>query len=324
MTAWAVVLVTAIVVTATPLWGHPEGGTKPLRDALTVASQGYTDAKSKMDGAKKRQTEISAEVTTSEAKVAELAIGVSRLASVQYRGGKANEFSVLLNSSSTESFLRSAATVRHMEDRDIQKLNALQAAQKQLADQRRELDAAILEQEAQIKVLKKSRDDALTALRDAGGGDPTLGFGDLPANAQASPRNSNGSWSNESCSVQDPTTNGCLTPRTLHALNQTQAAGFARYVSCYRSTEDGGEHPRGRACDFASHSSGFQDSAASGGDRDYGNRLAAWLIANADRLAVLYVIWYRQIWLPGIGWRAYSGGGGAAAEHTNHVHLSIR
>ena len=44
---------------------------------------------------------------------------------------------------------------------------------------------------------------------------------------------------------------------------------------------------------------------------------------NADRLGVLYVIWYRQIWMPGTGWRAYSGSGGPQRDHTNHVHLSV-
>ena len=37
----------------------------------------------------------------------------------------------------------------------------------------------------------------------------------------------------------------------------------------------------------------------------------------------MYVIWYRQIWLPGSGWKAYSASGGPAAVHTNHVHLSV-
>jgi hypothetical protein len=63
---------------------------------------------------------------------------------------------------------------------------------------------------------------------------------------------------------------------------------------------------------------------AGGGDRDYGNRLAAWLIANAQRLGVLYVIWFRQIWLPSSGWRAYNGGGDPSSDHTNHVHMSIQ
>jgi hypothetical protein len=63
--------------------------------------------------------------------------------------------------------------------------------------------------------------------------------------------------------------------------------------------------------------------AATGSDKTYGNNLAAFLVKNADRLGVMYVIWYRQIWMPGDGWKAYSPSGGPSVVHTNHVHLSI-
>ena len=37
----------------------------------------------------------------------------------------------------------------------------------------------------------------------------------------------------------------------------------------------------------------------------------------------MYVIWYRQIWMPNTGWRSYSGSGSAGRRATtNHVHLS--
>jgi hypothetical protein len=62
---------------------------------------------------------------------------------------------------------------------------------------------------------------------------------------------------------------------------------------------------------------------ASGDDQVYGDQLASWATANADALGVLYVIWYRQVWFPGSGWRAYSGYGDPATEHTNHVHISM-
>lgn len=318
------VVVGAALLVGAPAQADPEGGTKELRDALANASKGYAEARTKVDAAKKRQKDLSAEILASQAKVTELSRVVGQLAAAQYRGGKAGEFSVLLNSGSAESFLQSAATVRYMENRDAGRINALRGAQADLDRQRKDLDDAILEQEAQLKELKKRQEDALKALKDAGGGDPTLGFGDLPANAKPAPRNSDGSWPSEGCTVDDPTTSGCVTPRTLHALNQLRAAGYNHYASCYRPMEDGGEHPRGRACDLAAAPSGFEDVAAAGSDREYGNRLAAWLIANVDRVAVLYVIWYRQIWMPGTGWRSYSGGGSPAGDHTNHVHLSIR
>jgi hypothetical protein len=141
-----------------------------------------------------------------------------------------------------------------------------------------------------------------------------------PPPAQPAPGNGGA----ERCSIKDPTTSGCLTPRTLHALKQAQAAGFTRFVSCYRSQEDGGEHPRGRACDFAAAQRTF-GGVATGGDRDYGNRLSLYFVNNSRPLAVLYVIWFKQIWLPSSGWRAYSRGrGDPSSDHTNHVHLSVK
>ena len=110
----------------------------------------------------------------------------------------------------------------------------------------------------------------------------------------------------------------------LHAYQQARAAGFTRYTSCYRSGGSG-EHPKGRACDFSAHSTGFLDQVATGDDKAYGDRLAAWCIANSDRIAVLYVIWYKRIWLPSTGWRTYTSGDGTpAGDHYNHVHLSVQ
>jgi len=119
--------------------------------------------------------------------------------------------------------------------------------------------------------------------------------------------------------VYEPTSGGYITPRLAHAKAQAYAAGFTGYVSCYRPLEDGGEHPRGRACDFRVGSGGD----AYGADRTYGNSLAAFLLFNAERLGVLYIIWYRQIWLPSSGWRTYYGCCDSSSKHTNHVHLSV-
>ena len=104
---------------------------------------------------------------------------------------------------------------------------------------------------------------------------------------------------------------------------QAKAAGFTHFVSCYRPQEDGGEHPRGRACDFAAAPNGFGGVAA-GADKAYGDRLAAYFLANSKNLGVLYVIWFNQIWLPSSGWRAYNGGSDPSSSHRNHVHLSVQ
>jgi hypothetical protein len=158
---------------------------------------------------------------------------------------------------------------------------------------------------------------------ESAGGDSGSAGRTTTTKASAARRNSDGSLPGESCSVNDPTTSGCITPRTLHAMQQAKAAGFKRFVSCFRP-QGSGEHPKGRACDFASDKGGF-GGVASGSSRDYGNRLANYFINNAGRLGVLYVIWFKRIWLPSSGWKSYSrGNGDPSSDHTNHVHLSMR
>ncbi|WP_163572903.1 hypothetical protein [Fodinicola feengrottensis] len=76
------------------------------------------------------------------------------------------------------------------------------------------------------------------------------------------------------------------------------------------------------ACDFAAAVSDF-GGEATGAEKDYGNRLAAWAIANAGPLDVLYVIWFKRIWMPSTGWRSYSGDGTPSGDHRNHVHISV-
>lgn len=108
----------------------------------------------------------------------------------------------------------------------------------------------------------------------------------------------------------------------LHAYQQARADGFTHYTVCW-SQRSSGEHPKGRACDFSSNATTYKNAAATGADKAYGDRLAAYFVKNADKLGVMYVIWYRQIWTPSTGWRAYSASGGPSVVHTNHVHLSM-
>jgi hypothetical protein len=108
----------------------------------------------------------------------------------------------------------------------------------------------------------------------------------------------------------------------LNALQQAEKANFTHFVACFRQ-QNSGEHPKGRACDFAADKNGFGGTAI-GSSKDYGNRLANYFIHNSSKLGVLYVIWFHRIWLPSSGWKAYtSGNGDPSSEHTNHVHLSV-
>jgi peptidoglycan DL-endopeptidase CwlO len=315
-----------------------------LHRKLEAASRGYLDAEAKLAGSRKRQGELGKQLVEAEAKVAAAQPQANEILAATYRtGGTASAASLLLGGGSAKGFVDRAASLRVVAARNDRLLRGLIESRRQLAAAKTAIDTEVKLQEQQLAEMAKKKADAERALANYGGGaeeGPTApaqppaagggssgggssgGGGGKPPPAQPPP--GNGSFPAERCTADDPTTSGCLTPRTLHALKQAQSAGFTRFVSCYRSAEDGGEHPRGRACDFAAQRNGF-GGVAGGGDRTYGDNLSVYFIDNSRRLGVLYVIWFKRIWLPSSGWRAYSRGrGDPSSDHTNHVHLSMR
>jgi hypothetical protein len=312
-----------VAVPASPASADPEGGTKTLREALESAAKGHVEATQKLENSKKRQKEIQSALLQSQVEAKQLEGQVAAVAARSYRLGRFNTMSMLLSASSPDIFLERAQRLDMMAKLDGRALTRYREAMDKQTRANQALALEIKEQEKQVTVLAKKKKEAELALASVGGGAVAGGF--ISANsplAKAAPRNSDGSWPKESCTINDPTTSGCITPRLLNAYQQARAAGFKRYTSCF-SERSSGEHPKGRACDHSAATGGFENVNASGGDRTYGNNLAAFFVKNANRLGVMYVIWYRQIWMPGTGWRSYSGSGGPSATHTNHLHLSV-
>ncbi|MGC9665675.1 coiled-coil domain-containing protein [Planosporangium sp. 12N6] len=300
----------------------PDGaGNASLKEKLDAAARAYNDAKGRLDVSRARQADLQQRLATTEQRLKELEVEVGPIAAAAYRGSRLKVSMVLLDGAASGTVLHDAATVSYLTARDDREIRTLVQARKDYADQKAALDGEITLAEQQLAEMDKRKQEAERAL-----GNPrsvTISASGQRASANPAPRNADGSWPGESCSQDDPTTSGCLTPRTLNALQQARAAGFDHFTACYRSG-GGGEHPKGRACDFSANASTFQNARATGADKTYGDQLSAWFMANADRLGVLYVIWYKQIWFPGLGWRAYTSGDGTpAGDHYNHVHLSV-
>lgn len=300
-----------------------ESGSLSLREQLDEAATAYQDAKAVLDQSQERQLRLTVRLETLQDELDELSEHAQVVAATAYRTGRVGAFAALINSSSPTSFLERVATVDMIAKREQEMLANLKSLREEIELQRVEIEAEIALQAAEVDKLeaaKKKAEDALYAV--GGGANGSFEPYDEPL-AEPAPRNSDGSWPGESCSEPDPTTSGCLTPRMLHAYNEARLFGFDRFTACYRTT-DFGEHGIGRACDFSVHNTGF-GGVATGEAKVYGDRLASFFVINADRLGVQYVIWYRQVWFPGSGWRSYGGAGGdPSSDHTNHVHLSIR
>jgi peptidoglycan DL-endopeptidase CwlO len=345
LTLLPLLLVATLLLTNSPAPAAPaappaptddEGGTAALRADLDKANRGYSEAKARLAISRERQATMARHLRATEASAAQLTEDVNALAAAAYRGGRLNGWAAAFDSGSMVAFLQRAALVDHMSSRDKQRISALVKVRATLDEQKRQIDREVQVQQAQERAMAKRKGDAEraldTALREAARRaaarkaaiDPPRASNPsgTPKRANRSaPRRPDGSFPSEGCSLDDPTTGGCLTARMSNALQQARAAGFTRYTKCFRQASFG-EHGKGRACDFSAARNTF-GGAATGGDRVYGNNLSAWGIANADRIGVLYIIWYRRIWMPSTGWRAYSGSGSPASEHTNHVHISV-
>ncbi|MFG2053864.1 coiled-coil domain-containing protein [Micromonospora sp. NPDC048930] len=300
--------------------GHAEDDDPPLiSEAIANANRNFLQAKTKLEKSKKRQLQLALEVRAAQQELDALSPQVTAIAAQSYRTGRLGVMTVLLESRSPDSFVRRVAVLDELNMVNAQKLAAVNAAKTRAERAKLALDAEVREQQKQTNVMAREKAETEKALKLVGGMGFTGGLvsATSPVARIGPGRTADGDWKPESCSENDPTTSGCVTPRTLHAYKEVRRAGFNRFAGCYRP---GGpwEHPKGRACDWSLQKSGF--SPWHNNDmRMYGNNVAAFLIRNADRLGIYYVIWNRQIWFPATGWKSYSG----PSNHTDHVHMSL-
>jgi hypothetical protein len=320
----AVVLATATMLVNSP--GSPvtaapgdddEGGSASLRKVLDAANKGFIEARAKLAASKRRQLTMNLQLRDLEVRYAALAADVGLVASHAYRNGRLTGVSVLLESQSADAFWQRATTADAIARVDAKQLRQLTESRQRIISAKQRIQAEIREQTKQLAVMAKRKQDAERALFASGGGAPTTNW--TTGSAPLADPYTGGSGG---CTQDDPTTGGCITSRTLHAYRQVRSAGFDHHASCKRSG-GGGEHPLGRACDWAAAKGGFENRNATGSDRVYGDKLSLFLVKNAERLDVMYVIWYGKIWMPSTGLRTYSGSGSPAATHKNHVHMSM-
>lgn len=100
---------------------------------------------------------------------------------------------------------------------------------------------------------------------------------------------------------------------TLAAAVADVAPRFGlKTVGGWRKVDEFPDHPSGHAADF------MINDMPNG--HALGDAIAAYIIANALRLKVKYIIWNRRSWNPQRGtWAAYTG----SNPHTDHVHLTV-
>jgi len=340
--AQQVALATVVILTlgfASPAAAQPtpnpttppnEGGTPTiatLRANVAAATNAYIEAEQQLELAQRKQAEAQEKLTLAELDMARVKAGVVKYAAEAYRTGRLGTIGHMLAARSQDDFFQRAVMLDKMTQYDQTRLKAFLEAKKRAEDAKTEIDTQLAIQNAATQEMQKRRTAAEKALAVAGGTPVRVDIDpDTLPTANPAPRNPDGTWPSQSATVNDPTTSGRITPRLYHAYLETKRLGWNWYVSCWRSGSMY-EHPKGRACDWATSSSGF-GGTASGNNKSYGDRLASFYVKNAKALGVMYVVWYCTIWVYGSGWRRYNStgsrcGDSPANDHTNHVHLSV-
>ena len=349
----AAVLLSIVALPGAPAWAGPkvppasdpppivsEGGTSAMRQQLNETQAAWLDAKSALDASIAHQQELIASLAQVEARIDTQTADLGKISHMAYVSAGYSRIASVMSAGMSD-YLDGAGLIDALAQRELNLVQGLLHDRDAARQAHAGIDAEVAHQQELEQEMFKRNQQAEQALWAAAGGQNTSGFSDAASSvAEPARRNSDGSWPTEYIphdrtgypAVLERTVTGSasagnayITPRTAHAVEQAKDAGFTRYVACYRSGEDGGQHPRGKACDFAVDRNCTFCGSAEGDARSYGNQLAQYFVFNADRLGVLYVIWYRQIWLASTGrWKSYSGCCDPSSMHTNHVHLSMK
>ncbi len=324
--ALAPIAATAIVLAPSSAQAQPNDPAAPdegqvnvtIEQLLDSTGRKFVEAKDAYEKSRKRQEDLAEKLRAAEAHRDALLPQVAQIAARSYRTGRLTSFGLLLQVREPNDLLEQAGRLTELNELNNDKLKAYNDAVDSVSAAKQVLDADVAAAQRQLDIMKNEKTKAESALAQVGGKAFTGGLvSAVSKQAAPAPRAADGSWPRESCTVDDPTSGGCITPRTKHMLDEVKAAGFDRFVGCWRGG-DRFEHPKGRACDWSLQNRGFSNWHNED-TRTYGNNLMAFLVRNADRLGVLYVIWNRQIWFPATGWQAYSGD----STHEDHVHVSM-
>lgn len=213
--------VMGVVGSATPALAEDDEGSEALLVKLEQTSKAYLDAKTKLDASKARQQQIATELSGIETNLGGQLERLQEMAAAAFRSGGLTATVSFLDSGSPDNFIDRVTMLDVVAGNQDEVVREVVHTRDQARDSKAQLDAEVIKEQEQVAAMAAQKQKAEAALRAAGGGAATGGFGGSSAVAKPAPRNSDGSWPAESCSIEDPTpATGCITPRTLHALNQ--------------------------------------------------------------------------------------------------------
>ncbi|MFI0449828.1 coiled-coil domain-containing protein [Actinomadura sp. 6N118] len=229
---------------------------------------------------------------------------LSRFAASSYMNGRF-ETIPMVTSGDPSAAIRDMTVVEHLSRNTVRRLESLeslasqatrsqQAARAKLADVRKEIDELEGQRERVKKLLVKYKPEVPTT----------------PGRPDGAPK------------TKSPLIGPSMTSRmrTLMLAIDSRFGPFPA-IGCSRPG-DPQDHGSGRACDFMESTGGQMPSS---GARAHGDAVAQFVISNASRYGVKYVIWRQRIYdmRGGGGWKSMSDRGSVTANHYDHNHVSV-
>ncbi|XRQ14681.1 coiled-coil domain-containing protein [Actinomadura welshii] len=234
---------------------------------------------------------------------------VARLASTSYMTGRL-DLVQMMSSSEPGAAVHDAAVIEHISQnngRRLQNLKALTAkAEQSDATARKKLDAV----EKELKDLKSQRTRVKKLLAKY---EPQVTRTQAPAG---------GGRPDGASGTKSPIVGNSMTARMRSVLVEVDGKfGPFPTIGCARPG-DPQDHGSGTACDFMESTGGAMPSASA---QAHGDNVSQYLINNASRLGLKYIIWKQRIYdfRSSGGWRQMEDRGSITQNHFDHIHVSV-
>ncbi|GAA1805079.1 hypothetical protein [Actinomadura chokoriensis] len=234
--------------------------------------------------------------------------GVARLASTTYMTGRLDMIPII-SAAEPGAAVHDAAVIEHISRNNGRRIKNLQAlttkaaqshatAKKKLEAVEKEIDD-LESQRTRVKKLLAKYKPEVTKAPVSGGGRPDGVSG-----------------------AKSPIVGNSMTARMRTVLLEVDGRfGPFPTIGCARPG-DPQDHGSGTACDFMESTGGKMPSASA---QAHGDQVAQYVIDNASRLGIKYVIWKQRIYdMRGSGgWRQMEDRGSVTQNHYDHVHVSV-
>ncbi|QFG27651.1 hypothetical protein F7P10_40985 [Actinomadura sp. WMMB 499] len=238
---------------------------------------------------------------------------VATLASTAYMTGRYEAVPILTDGDPAAA-LAAASGLEHISrnnGRRVQNLEALDARAEQASEQ---AEAKLEKVEKEIEDLESQRERVKKLLAKYKPETPTASAGSGSGSGSARPDGASGTKSS--------ITGNSMTDRMRTVLEEVDGKfGPFPAIGCMRPG-DPQDHGSGRACDFMESTGGAMPSASA---TAHGDQVAQYVIDNAERLGIKYVIWKQRIYdMRGSGgWSQMEDRGSITQNHYDHVHVSV-